>query len=82
MGKGDISNFTFNETTDLCQKYARGRSKSRKRDVNSKAAKSAEGGVTRVEIGSLLENFKTNLLSTLGTQVDVLKTNKKKEEQE
>jgi len=38
--------------------------------------------VTRTEIGSLLENFKTNPLSTLGTQVDVLKTKKKQEEEE
>lgn len=79
MGKGDISNLPFNEIADLCQKYSRGRSKARRRDVSSKAAKSATGGVTRAEIGRLLENFKTDLLSTLGTQVDVLKANKKKE---
>ena len=41
-------------------------------------AKSTAGGVTREEIGSLLENFKTDHLSTLGTHVDVLKANKSK----
>lgn len=82
MGKGDISNLLFNEIADWCQKYSRGRSKSGKRDGSSKAAKLAIGGVTRAEIGSLLENFKTDILSTLGTQVDVLKANKKKGEQE
>ena len=64
------------------KKYSRGGSKTGKREVSSKVAKSAAGGITRVEIGSLLEKFKTDLLSTLGTQVDVLKENKKKEEQE
>ena len=82
MGKGDISNIPFEEIAELCQKYSRGRSKIGKREASSKAAKSAAGGITRAEIGSLLENFKTDLLSTLGTQVDVLKANKKKEEQE
>eukprot|EP00253_Pinus_taeda_P005658 PITA_05658 len=82
MGKGDISNLLFEEIVELCQKYSRGRSKIGKREVSSKAAKSAAGGITRAEIGNLLENFKTDLLSTLGTQVDVLKANKKKEEQE
>jgi hypothetical protein len=28
-------------------------------------------GVTRAEVGNLLENFKTNILSTLTTQLDV-----------
>ena len=82
MGKGDISNLPFDEIVELCHKYSRGRSKAGRREVSSKAAKSAAGGITRAEIGSRLENFKTNLLSTLGTQVDVLKANKKKEEQE
>eukprot|EP00253_Pinus_taeda_P021145 PITA_21145 len=82
MGKRDISNLPFEEIVELCQKYSRGRSKTGKREVSSKAAKSAARGITRAEIGSLLENLKTDLLSTLGTQVDVLKANKKKEEQE
>ena len=82
MGKGDISNLPFEEIAELCQKYSRGRSKTGKRETSSKVAESAAGGITRAEIGSLLENFKTDLLSTLGTQVDVLKENKKKEEQE
>ena len=63
-------------------KYSRGRAKIRKRNITSRASKSTTGGVARVEIGSLLENFKTNLLSTLRTQVDVLKANKKQQEEE
>lgn len=82
MGKGYISNLRFQEIFELCQKYSRGRAKSGKRDISSKASKFVASAVTRVEIGSLLENFKINLLSTLGTQVDVLKAKKKKEEQD
>ena len=82
MGKGDISNLPFEEISELCKKYSRGRAKSGKRDISSKASKSAASAVTRAEIGSLLENFKTDLLSTLGTQVDVLKAKKRKEEQD
>jgi hypothetical protein len=40
------------------------------------------GGVTRVEVGNLLENFKTYILSTLNTQLDVLQAKLKKIEQE
>ena len=39
-------------------------------------------GVTRAEVGNLLENFKTNILSTLTTQLDVLQTKQKKVEAE
>ena len=38
---------------------------------------STPGGVTRVELGNLLENFKTNLLGTIGSQLDTLKAKKK-----
>lgn len=82
MGKGDMSYIPFDEIVELCQKYSRGRSKIGKRNVTSRASKSTTGGVTREEIGILLENFKTYLLSTLGTQVDVLKENKKQQQEE
>ena len=81
MGKWDISYLPFDEIVELCQKYSRGRAKKGKRDITSRTSKSAIGGVTNTEIGSLIENFKIDLLSTLGTQVDVLKP-KKKQQQE
>jgi len=37
-------------------------------------------GVTRVEIGNLLENFKTNILGTLATQLDIMQAKQKKAE--
>jgi len=73
MGKGDISYLPFNEIVELCHKYSRSRAKTGKRDITSRASKSATGGVKRAKIGTLLENFKTDILSTLGTQVDLFK---------
>ena len=48
--------------------------------VISKIAKSTTRSITRDEFGNLLEDFKTNLLSTLGTHVETLKTRKRQEE--
>ena len=76
MGKGDIYYLPFDEIQDLCQKYSRGKARNWKRDVTSKVTKSATNGISRAELGNLLEYFKTNLLSTLGTQVKTSRTKK------
>ena len=83
MGVGDISFLPFDQISELCRKYSRGKAKTGKesRDSLSKVSKSTSGSVTRVELGNLLENFKTNLLSTLSSQIDTLQV-KKKEEKE
>jgi len=39
-------------------------------------------GVTRAEIGNLLENFKTDILGTLTTQLDIMQAKQKKMEAE
>ena len=82
MGKGDISTLPFEEIADLCEKYSRSKEKIGKRTISSKATKSASASVTRAEIGNLLEEFKENLLSTLGTQIDTLKAKKRQEEED
>ena len=46
MGKGDISNLPFDEIAELCQKYSRGREKSGKRDITSRASKSTTSEVS------------------------------------
>ena len=51
-----------------------------KRDIITKVNKSANSGISRAELGNLLEDFKTDLLSTLGTQVEVAKTKKRQEQ--
>jgi hypothetical protein len=51
------------------------------RDTLSKITKSATSGVTRVELGNFLENFKTYLLGTLSLQLDTLQFKKKQEDE-
>lgn len=66
----------------IYKKYFRGRIQFGKwqRDALSKATKSTSRAVTRVELGNLLENFKTDLISTIGSQIDTLKSRKRQEE--
>ena len=75
MGVGDISFLPFDQISKLCRKYSRGRTKTGKdpRESLSKVSKSSLGSVTRVELGNLLENFKTYLFNTLSSQFDTLK---------
>jgi len=82
MGKGDISALPFEEIAELCEKYSRSKAKIGKGTLSSKATKSASASVTRAEIGILLEEFKTDLLSTLGNQIDTLKSKKKQEDED
>ena len=82
MDKGDISTLPFEEIAELCEKYSRSKAKIGKRTISSKATKSASTSITRAEIGNLLEEFKTDLLSTLGTQIDTLKAKKRQEEED
>ena len=50
----------------MCRKYSRDTSKHGKniRDVTFIISKSSRGGVTRVEIGNLLDNIKIDILSS------------------
>eukprot|EP00253_Pinus_taeda_P027474 PITA_27474 len=82
MGKCDISTLPFEEIVDLCENYSRSKARNGKRAISSKATKSASASVTRAEIGNLLEEFKTDRLSTLGTQIDTLKAKKRQEEED
>jgi hypothetical protein len=51
------------------------------RDTFTRDTKSVVGGVTRIELGKLLENFKTYILGTISSQLDTLKIKKKQEEE-
>lgn len=82
MGKGDISNLPFDEIVDLCQKYSSSRERNGRRSMTSKITKSGTGNITRAELGNIFEDFKTDLLSTLGNQIDILKAKKRQDEQE
>ena len=85
LGKGDISKEPFGKIVELCKRYSRGSSRNNKqekrdkleRDVFDRTQKSSNGGATHAEIGNLLENFKTEMMSSISSEIDVLKAKQK-----
>jgi hypothetical protein len=73
----------FAEIADYCRRYSRGQAKTSKtpRDSFSRNTRQRSGTVTRIELGNLLDNFKTNILSTISNQLNTLKLKKKQEEE-
>ncbi len=49
-------------------------------EIMARDTKAIANGVTRVELGKLLEKFKIYSLSSLGSQLDLLKAKRKKDE--
>ena len=41
----------------------------------------SSGGVTRIELGNLLENFKIDILGAMGSQLDALQAKKRQDEE-
>ena len=85
MVSGDIYHKSFDEICELCRKYSRSKDKTRRsvRDGFSRASRSINTtGVTRMELGKLLENFKTDIMGTLTSQFDALETKKRQEEED
>ena len=85
LGKGDISKESFGKIVELCKRYSRGSSQNNKwdkwdkleRDGFDRTQKSSNGGATRAEIGNILENFKTKMMSSISSKIDVLKEKQK-----
>ena len=79
MGKGDIYQETYDDIVQLCIRCSRVsmRTKSEIQSPITRNNNITSGSITQEEIGNLLENFKTNILSTLTTQLDVLQVKKK-----
>jgi hypothetical protein len=85
LGKGDISKESYDQIVNLCKICSIGaaRNRSNSRDTTfSRVQKSASGGATRAEIGNLLEDFKTEMLSSFASQIDTLQIMKKKDKAE
>ena len=84
MGKGDISQLTLPEISELCINLSRGKSKTVKgpRDpALARVSNFASRTVSRVEIGHMLDEFKSDILGSLSEQIDTLKLqNKQKAE--
>lgn len=84
MGKGDIYQENFADIIDLCIRSSRGsaRLKPAEHDRFVRDNRISAEGVTRAEIGNLLENFKTDILGTLTTQLDIMQAKQKQAEVE
>jgi len=79
MGEGDISKLEYNIILELGRNYSRGTSKTIKGPIDrlERTRKTVGRGVMRPEIGNMLEDFKTDILSSLSSQLDTLQTKMK-----
>ena len=82
MAVDDIFHKKFAQIGEMCKKYSRSRGgvanfcwEPYSRNVRGNI--SSSGGFTRVELGNLLENFKTDILGAMGSQIDVLQSKKR-----
>ena len=62
VGKGDISKESFKGIYELCIQCSRGLARNRQGIFS---VKGSGGGITKAEIENLLDNLRTNMLSTL-----------------
>ena len=75
LGKGDISKESFENFVELCKRFSKGSSRNNRWDkwdklecdVFNKTQKTSNGGATHAEIGNLLENFKTEMMSSISS---------------
>jgi len=74
MGKGDIFKENFADIIHLCIKSSRGSTRLKPIEHNrfTRDNKISAEGVTRAEIRNLLKKFKTDILGTLTTQLDIM----------
>jgi len=74
MGQGDISKEYYDNIVKLCIRRSHGSTQTKFgiRYPLSRTSKIACRGVTRAENGNLLEYFKTDILSRITTQLDIL----------
>jgi hypothetical protein len=82
MSSGDIYKNPFAYIAEYCKRYSRSQAKMGKiiRDPTNIIAKPTSGGVMRIDLGNLLENFKKNILNTISSQLDTMKIKRKQEE--
>ena len=82
MAAGNISHKNFAHISEMCKSYSRIRGKVTKffqkhSSINIKGNVPSSGRITRVEIGNLLENFKTDILGAMGSQLYALQAKKR-----
>jgi hypothetical protein len=79
----DIYQNPFADIAKYCKRYSRSQAKMGKsiRDSTNKIDKPTSRGVTRIELGNILEKFKTDILHTINSQLDTMKIKRKQEEE-
>lgn len=79
MGKGDIYQEDYENIVQLCIRCSRGNTKLKptRHDGITRDNKASGGSITRIEIRNLLEDFKTDILGTLTTQLDIMQAKEK-----
>ena len=84
MEADDISHKNFAQIDEMCKNYSRSRGEFGNNfrepySINVRGNIPSLGGVTRMELGNLLENFNTDILGAMGSQLDALKAKKRKD---
>jgi hypothetical protein len=80
MGTGDVFQLPYDDIFELCRRYSRGNFKIGKNysEPSSQYFKSAaKTRVIGAEINNSIENFKADIISSLNSQLDILKDKKK-----
>jgi hypothetical protein len=74
IGKCDIYQETYDDFVQLCIRCSHNSTRTRFwiQAPITRSNNITSGSVTRAEIGNHIENFKTDILGTLTTQLDVL----------
>ena len=62
MAYGDVSQKSFKDIVEFCKKYSRRKAKEGK---GVRVVKSSSRGITKLELGNLLENFKTDIFGII-----------------
>jgi hypothetical protein len=83
MSSGDVYQNPFADITEYYKRYSRSQANRGKsiRDPTNKISKPTSGGVMRIKLGNLLENFKIDILHTISSQLDTMKIKRKQEEE-
>jgi hypothetical protein len=79
----DVYQNPFADIVEYCKRYSCSQSKIGKiiRDPTNIIVKPTSGGVTRIEMGNILEKFKTYILNIISSQLDTMKIKIKQEEE-
>jgi len=80
---GDVYQKPFVYIAELCNRYSHIEDKTGKsvRDPIRRNTKPTLGGLTRIELGNLLQKFKKYILNTINTQLNTMKIKTKQEEE-